>query len=201
MITITYAGKNFAFWGADADIGHAFLGGPNSVPGGTDTGSASVHAPLLGKVPMNGMVPDLDVVNQVSLFLTRETEKCCVLLSMSGDGFPNAESFILDGAGGTPGLATHIRTGSAMAQLPGGRLVRMGYTSLTGVDWSKSDLIGSSLDAAEVNDFMSYSTMSVASGAKSRTALNSQHTSRDASGNILGQIQDHVPLPVLRNYE
>lgn len=201
IITITYAGKNFAFWFADTDLGHAVLGGPNSTPEANNPGTGTINVPIVGDVPMNGLVPDLDVVNQVTLFLNRETEKGYVLLNMSGDGFPNAESFIIDSATNVLGLATHIRTGSAMTQLPGGRSIKMCYTSLTDVDWSKTDILGANVDAAEVTDFMSYSYTSVATGVMSRAALNDKHTDRDASGNILRQIQDHLPLPVLRNYE
>ncbi len=197
-ITIKYAGKNFAFYGADTDIGHAILGGPQSNEEADDTSSGSVAG---GWIPYNGIVPDLDVTNQLYLMLDRDNETARVQMTMTGDGFPNAESFVLDSGGAVLGLATHIRTGTALTQLPGGRAIRMCMTQLEDVDWSKTDTLGSGTTAISVYDYMSYSTTEVAEGSVGRSGLNRAHTDRDASGNFLRQVQDHIPLPSLRNYE
>ena len=197
-ITIKYAGKNFAFYFADTDIGHEILGGPQSTEEADDTSSGSYAG---GWVPYNGLVPDLDVTNQLFLHLNRDTEKATVQMTMTGDGFPNAESFVIGADGQTLGLATHIRTGTALTQLPGGRAIRMCQTMLADVDWTKTDALGSNLTANSVFDYMSFSTTEVVEGSMSRSALNNAHTSRNASGNLLRNVQDHVPLPSLRNFE
>ena len=172
-IVVKYAGKNFAFYGADTDIGHEFY---------------------------STVVPDLDVTAQLFLILDRAEEKAYVQMTMTGDGFPNAESFIISGAD-TLGLATHIRTGTAATQLPGGRSVRMCMTQLDEVDWTKTDTFGAGATANSVYDYMSYSTTEVVEGNVGRAGVNAAHLGRDASGNLLRQIQDNVPLPSPRNYE
>lgn len=194
-ITIKYAGKNFAFYFADTDIGHKFLGGPNSNEARDDVGSADD-----GWIPYNGAVPDLDVTNQLFLHLDRANGKAQVQMTMTGDGFPNAESFIIAG-GEVLGLATHIRTGTALTQLPGGRAIRMCMTQLSDVDWTAQDTLGSNLTANAVFDYMSFSTTEVAEGEMSREDLNRAHLARAATGNLLRNIQDHLPIPSRRNYE
>lgn len=197
-ITIKYAGKNFAFYWADTDIGHAVLGGPLSNEEANDVGSGKIAG---GRIPFNGVVPDLDVTNQLFLLLDRATGKASVHMTMTGDGFPNAESFIIGSDGEILGLATHIRTGTAISQLPGGRSIRMCRTQLDDVDWSKTDTLGSSAKANAVHDYMSYSTTEVVEGNIGRAKLNSAHLSRNASGNFLRQVQDNIPLPTLRTLE
>jgi len=197
-ITIIYAGKNFAFYGADSDVGHAILGGPLSNEEADDPGSGTIAD---GWIPYNGVVPDLDVTNQLYLMLDRDAEVARVQMTMTGDGFPNAESFIIDSSDNVLGLATHIRTGTALTQLPGGRAIRMCMTLLEKVDWTKTDTLGSGATAISVYDYMSYSTTEVTEGDVGRSGLNNAHLKRDASGNLLRQVQDNIPLPSLRNYE
>jgi hypothetical protein len=197
-IFIKYAGKNFAFYGADTDVGHSIFGGPLSNKDRNNTGSGRIAG---GWIPYNGVVPDLDVSNQFFLMLDRAAGKAYVQMTMTGDGFPNAESFIIDAAGGILGLATHIRTGTALTQLPGGRAIRMCMTQLDQVDWSKEDILGSAATANAVYDYMSYGTTTVTEGAVGREGLNRAHLGRSASGNLVRQIQDHIPLPSPRNYE
>lgn len=198
-ITVTYAGKNFAFWFADTDIGHAVLGGPNSSEDSrNNTASGEIFA---GRVSFNGVVPDLDVTNQIYLHLSREDGKATAMLNMSGDGFPNAESFIIDAAGKPLMLATHIRVGTPITQLPGGRAVRMCQTNLSEIDWSATDELGNNVTAQSVQDFMSFSTTDVAEGAMSVSGLNQAHLSRNASGAWHRQLEDHVPIPNARNID
>lgn len=198
-LTVTYAGKNFAFWGSDTDIGHAVFGGPNSNAERSDTGSGSI---LGGRVPFNGLVPDLDVTNQVYLHMSRENEKASVMLNMSGDGFPNAESFVVDTTGiKSLALATHVRAGTPVTQLPGGRAVRMCHTNLTDLDWTKNDQLGAAVTAQAVQDFMSFSTTDVAEGQMTVDALNAAHLGRSASGAWHRQLEDHVPILNARNLD
>lgn len=95
-LTVTYAGDNFAFWLADTNAGHTVLRGPNWSADRSKTGSASI---LVGHVPFNGLVPDLDVTNQIYIHVARENEKASIILNMFGDGFPYAERFIIDATG------------------------------------------------------------------------------------------------------
>lgn len=197
-LTVTYAGKNFAFWFADTDIGHSVLGGPNSNTARSDTGSSTI---LGGKVPFNGLVPDLDVTNQVYIHLSRENDTATVMLNMSGDGFPNAESFIIDSANKPLALATHVRAGTPVTQLPGGRAVRMCHTNLDDLDWSKTDQTGPQVNAKSVQDFMSFSTTDVTEGQMTVSDLNGAHVGRNASGAWHRQLEDHVPIPNARNFD
>ncbi len=193
-IKVKYAGKNFAFFGSNTDAGHAILGGSVS-DGGNDTESGSL-------IPWgdrwSGFVPDLDVTNEVSLRINRIAKKAVVTCRISGDGFPNCESFIIDGAGNVLFLASHIRVGTAMTQLPGGRAISMCYTLLE-VDWNTDDTFGSQVMIQFAHDFASSGgpfelTMS---GSKSRGAWNQIHTGRDASGPTIRQVEDNVWLPSL----
>ncbi|MEM6373359.1 MAG: hypothetical protein AAF727_11350 [Pseudomonadota bacterium] len=195
-IFLKYAGKNFAFYFADTDAGHEIFGGPLSNEERNDTGSGSY-----GWVPYNGVVPDLDVSNQIYLMLDRADGKAYAQMTMTGDGFPNAEGFIIDSGGAILGMATHIRTGTALTQLPGGRAIRMCMTQLQDVDWSNTDTLGSATTANAVYDYMSFGTTEVAEGTVGRVELNRAHLARDASGNLLRDIQDHIPIPSPRNYE
>ncbi len=197
-IFLKYAGKNFAFYGADTDVGHDFFGGPLSNEERNDTGSGRIAD---GWIPYNGVVPDLDVSNQLFLMLDRAEGKAYVQATMTGDGFPNAECFVIDSGGAVLGLATHIRTGTALTQLPGGRAIRMCMTQLDEVDWSNTDTFGSATTANAVYDYMSFGTTEVVEGNVGRSGLNAAHLGRDASGNLVRQIQDHIPLPSPRNYE
>lgn len=114
-VTISYAGKNFAFYGADTNVGHYVLGGRRS-DGGSDTGGGS------WKIweDWNGIVPDLDVTHKLSLRIVRNRQFAVIASAISGDGFPNCESFMKDGAQETLFLSTHVRMGTAATQLPAG---------------------------------------------------------------------------------
>lgn len=171
-VKVKYAGKNFAFPLSNTDWGHSFY---------------------------SSVVPDLDVTNEVSLRINRTAGKAVVTCRISGDGFPNCESFIIDSAGNVLFLASHVRVGTAATQLPGGRAISMCYT-LMEVDWNAADdTLGSEVRVQFAHDFASsggpfeLATASV----KSRDAWNKIHTGRDASGPAIRQIEDNFPIPTL----
>lgn len=171
-IKVTYAGQNFAFPGANTDKGHWLY---------------------------SKFVPDLDVTNEVSLRINRSAGKAVVTCRISGDGFPNCESFIIDSANNVLFLASHIRVGTAATQLPGGRAISMCYT-LMEVDWNAADdTFGSNVRIQFAHDFASSGgPFELAlSGEKDRIEWNKIHTGRDASGPTIRQFEDHFPLPTL----
>ncbi|MGV2125563.1 hypothetical protein ACQZ4R_21015 [Agrobacterium vitis] len=169
-ITVKYAGQNFAFPWASTATG-------NSV--------------------WRHIVPDLDVINKVSIRIDRKLKKAIVSCNISGDSFPNCESFIIDGSGNVLFLASHIRVGTAAFQLPGGRAISMCNTLLE-VDWNPDDTFGSQTNVQFCHDYASSGgPFDIASGAMSREKWNAAHTGRDASGSVTRQVEDHIPLSLL----
>lgn len=192
---IKYAGKNFAFPWANTDIGHGILGGPNSNDRRDDTASGSVAG---GWIPWNGVVPDLDVTHRLTIQIDRRNRRASVLSTIAGDGFPNCEAFLYDSSGQLLMLATHVRIGTALTQLPGGRLVQMTHTEIA-MDWNDGDVFGAKLDVEAATDFMSYGRTTIAEdGVMTRSDWNNAHLSRSASGNLVRQLQDHLPIRILK---
>jgi hypothetical protein len=192
---IKYAGKNFAFFLADTNAGHRFFGGTvSNEKDKSDTESGSL-IPWGDK--FSGFVPDLDVTNHVVMRISRPSNKVHITCNVSGDGFPNCETFLIDGAGGVLFLASHIRYGTAMTQLPGGRAIAMNYT-LMEADWNADDTFGSQVNVQFAHDYAgSGGPFELSRGAMSRGRWNAVHTGRDASGNAARQILDNIPLPTL----
>lgn len=192
---VKYAGKNFAFPWADTDAGHGVLGGPNSTEERDDTGSGSTAG---GWIPWNGVVPDLDVTHRLTIQIDRRRKRASVLSTIAGDGFPNCEAFLYDASNNLLMLATHVRTGTAVTQLPGGRLVQMTHSEIT-LDWNGDDSFGTNIDVEAATDFMSYGRTVIADdGTMTRDSWNTVHISRDASGNFMRQLQDHLPVGILK---
>jgi hypothetical protein len=190
---IKYAGKNFAFPFADAL--HKLYGGTVSDAEKKDDTDSGSLIPWGDK--FSGFVPDLDVTNQVSIRISRSKKKAQITCNVSGDGFPNCESFLIDGAGGVLFLASHIRYGTAMTQLPGGRAIAMNYT-LMEADWNADDTFGSQVNVQFAHDYAgSGGPFELSRGAMARARWNAVHTGRDASGNAARQILDNIPLPTL----
>jgi hypothetical protein len=192
---IKFAGKNFAFFLADTKAGHRFFGGTVSKEENrNDTDSGSL-IPWGDK--FSGFVPDLDVTNHVVIRISRPSRKVYITCNVSGDGFPNCETFLIDSVGGVLFLASHIRYGTAMTQLPGGRAIAMNYT-LMEADWNEDDTFGSQVKVQFAHDYAgSGGPFELSRGPMSRGQLNSVHTGRDASGNAARQILDNIPLPTL----
>ncbi len=143
----------------------------------------------------SGMVPDLDVLNTVSLRINRDTKKVDVSCVITGDGFPNCESFIIDGANKVLFLASHVRTGTAITQLPGNRQIPMNNTSLES-DWETNDSFGAQVSVRVALDFTgSGASHDLGSGAKSRDQWNTVNTGRSPYGAYSQRVRDHMWLP------
>lgn len=186
---IEYAGKNFAFPASNTDIMHDILGGPRSNEERDDMGENSNWP------QWNGVVPDLDVVHRLTIQINRAEKRASILSTTAGDGFPNMEAFIYDAAEGLLMLATHVRVGTAATQLPGGRLMQMTHSDLS-LDWESGDVMGASVEVENAADYMSFGREDIIEdGVTTRDLWNKAHLGREASGNFLRQLQDHLPLP------
>lgn len=159
--------------------------------------------PLIGEVApkdlYDGVVPGLDVTSSLHIEIDRDEERLSFTYRMVGDGFPNAEAFLLDGSSQPLMLATHRRIGSALHQLRGNRRIAMCSTSGE-VDFP-GDRFGSGMD---VHWCLDYATVAGAQidvmqeTGKSPTtveAWNEMHTKRDARGGFVRLTQDRAPLP------
>lgn len=149
------------------------------------------------------IVPGLDVMATLNIEIDRDDERMSVAFRMVGDGFPNAEAFLMDSSDNPLMLATHRRVGSALHQLRGNRRIAMASTGLE-VDFSAAGQFGSAID---VNWCLDYATVTGSAidvedetgvTASSRSSWNSMHTERDAEGGwgryILGDtLPTYVP--------
>jgi hypothetical protein len=139
-----------------------------------------------GRKVWSGVIPDLDVTNSIDLHIDRSAKKITFACRMVGDGFPNAESFLLDDGGAPLFLVTHRRIGSATGQLHGNRRIAMASASAK-VDFP-ADKFGSALDAYWAIDYATHVGGPIdlfeESGSKpsSRASWNSMHSGRDAKG-------------------
>ncbi|WP_105432929.1 MULTISPECIES: hypothetical protein [Neorhizobium] len=133
-----------------------------------------------------GVVPELDVSNSLDIHIDRTSKKMTFACRMVGDGFPNAESFLLDSSNQPLFLVTHRRIGSATGQLHGNRRIAMAAASGK-VDFP-SDLLGSGLEAYFALDYATHVGGPIdlfeENGGKpsSRGAWNQMHARRDARG-------------------
>ncbi|MVA72652.1 hypothetical protein GOZ81_16380 [Agrobacterium vitis] len=143
----------------------------------------------------SGMVPDLDVMNNVSLRINRDLKRVDVSCTITGDGFPNCESFIIDGSSKVLFLASHVRTGTAVAQLPGNRQIPMNNTSLD-ADWQPDDSFGAQVNVRVAVDFTGAGAANdLGTGSKTREDWNASHTKRSPYGSYSQRVRDHIPLP------
>ena len=141
-------------------------------------------------------VPGLDVMFSLHLEIDRDEKKMSFSFRMVGDGFPNAEAFLLDGANAPLMLATHRRVGSALHQLRGNRRIAM--TSTAGEVDFDNDLFGSTLTPYHCLDYATFTGSQIdvfeetSTQPTSRTAWNSMHTGRDAVGDWVRLTQDRA---------
>ena len=133
-----------------------------------------------------GIVPDLDVTNSVDIHVNRDEKGLTFACRMVGDGFPNAESFLIDPSKNDLFLVTHRRIGSATGQLAANRKIAMASSSAR-VDFP-DDLFGSGLHAYWAQDYATHvggpiDLFEEAGGKPStRTGWNRMHQCRDAQG-------------------
>ncbi|AJD39836.1 hypothetical protein C9413_18885 [Rhizobium sp. SEMIA 4085] len=159
QVFLSYRGQNFALPGSQTEGGREFY---------------------------SGVVPELDVTNSVDIHVDRAAQKMTFSCRMVGDGFPNAESFLLDISQNPLFLVTHRRVGSATGQLAGNRRIAMACSSGR-VDFP-SDAFGSALEAYFALDYATHVGGPVdlfdEGGVKpsSRESWNQMHERRDARG-------------------
>lgn len=133
-----------------------------------------------------GVVPELDVSNSLDIHVDRTGKKMTFACRMVGDGFPNAESFLLDSSNQPLFLVTHRRIGSATGQLHGNRRIAMAAASGK-VDFP-ADLLGSGLEAYFALDYATHVGGPIdlfeENGGKpsSRAGWNQMHAKRDSRG-------------------
>lgn len=165
QVFLSYRGQNFAMPAVDEKIP------------GTDKDMRDFYA---------GVVPELDVTNSLDVHIDRTDRKLTFSCRMVGDGFPNAESFLLDGSRQPLFLVTHRRIGSATGQLHGNRRIAMAASSGK-VDFP-GDQLGSGLEAYFALDYATHVGGPIdlfdEGGVKpsSRTDWNRMHGRRDARG-------------------
>ncbi|MDD7973867.1 hypothetical protein [Roseinatronobacter alkalisoli] len=132
-------------------------------------------------------VPDLDVTCSLHLTIDRDDRKMSFALRMTGDGFPNAEAFIIDSADEPLMLATHRRVGSALAQLRGNRRIAMAV-GIGEIECDDDKLVSAlspfvSIDYAEVTGGPIDVLQETGISPNNRADWNLMHTSkRDARG-------------------
>lgn len=128
-------------------------------------------------------VPDLDVTISFSLAIDRAARKAHITANMRGDGFPNAEAFLLDPTGAPIFLVSHVRVGTATGQLWGNALIRMASCALL-VDlndadgWAGPVEVIASMDHAGDGSPQTVGTV----GRTEISVWNQAHTGRDAVG-------------------
>lgn len=165
QVFLSYRGQNFAMPGIN-----------EKVPG-TDKDMVDIY---------KGIIPELDVTNTLDIHIDRTDKKMTFTCRMVGDGFPNAESFLLDSSNQPLFLVTHRRIGSATGQLAGNRRIAMAAASGK-VDFP-DDLLGSGLEAYFALDYATHVGGPIdlfdESGSKpsSRSGWNQMHENRDARG-------------------
>ena len=133
------------------------------------------------------VVPGLDVMATLNIEIDRDDERISASFRMVGDGFPNAEAFLLDGSNNALMLASHRRVGSALHQLRGNRRIAMASTGIE-VDFSLAGQFGSALDVSWCLDYATVTGSAIdveeetGKNPTSRSAWNEMHTKRDAEG-------------------
>lgn len=169
-VGISYTGKNYAFPGADWEQNIA--GTPLSIS------------------PRHGIrrsVPDLDVRNRIFGHFDRTELRLHMTCDLRGDGFPNAETFLVDPTRRKKAaLCTHIRVGVATVQLFGDRQIPMGRAMFE-VEIDAADGLTSTLEAHQALDYAGDGSPQdlldlTAVPPTTRSAWNKMHTSRDALG-------------------
>jgi hypothetical protein len=169
-VGVSYAGKNYAFPGADWE---------QDIPG-TPLSISPRHG-------IRRTVPDLDVRNRIFGHFDRTDRRLHVTCDLRGDGFPNAETFLVDPTRRQKlSLCTHIRIGVATVQLFGDRQIPMGRAMLE-VEVDGEDGLSTSLQAHQSVDYAGDgSPLDLLNAASTppttRMAWNRMHVTRDALG-------------------
>jgi hypothetical protein len=178
QLLIGYTGQNFAMPMADRRV-------PETVPF-TDWRIPVIGGKTGRELVYESVVPGLDVTTSLGFEIDRDAKTMSFQFRMVGDGFPNAEAFLIDASDGPLMLATHRRIGSALHQLRGDRRIAMAssgarvgfdnerFTAALTVFWC--------LDYAEVTGGPIDVRAETGKQPNSRLSWNAMHTQRDAKG-------------------
>ena len=182
QVFLTYRGQNFAMPGMNNSEK------PIEVP--------VVIGGRLRRIPVPGqptprdvfetIVPDLDVSLSLDIMVNRTEKTLSYAARMVGDGFPNAESFLMDDSGEPLCCVVHRRIGSASGQLHGNRRIAM--ASGSALVAFPADKFGSPLTPHWAIDYATHSGAPIdlmsQNGSKpsTRSDWNKMHLSHDAKG-------------------
>jgi hypothetical protein len=186
QVFLSYRGQNFAMPGMKNPDNRIVV--PIAGPGGPPA-----RIPLPGNpTPRNvfeTIVPDLDVTMSLDIMVDRADKTMSFAARMVGDGFPNAESFLLDASSQPLCCVAHRRIGSASGQLHGNRKIAMASGSAL-VDFPE-DKFGSTLNAYWAIDYATHSGGQIdlisqyGSKPGTRSNWNDMHLKHDAKGDRL----------------
>jgi hypothetical protein len=187
QLFLTYRGQNFAMPGMDNSEK------PIEVPVRIPLIPITIPVPIPGKPTprdvFETIVPDLDVTMSLDIMVNRSEKTLSFAARMVGDGFPNAESFLLDSSNTPLFCVVHRRIGSASGQLHGNRRIAM--ASGSALVAFPDDKFGSPLTSHWAIDYATHSGGPIdlisQSGSKptSRSSWNQIHLAHDARGNLL----------------
>lgn len=193
QLFLSYRGQNFAMPGMDDPDKKITV----PVPGDPYTGLpprdadgnyiTEAELPFSRRDVYETVVPDLDVAMSLDLMVERNEKKMQFAARMVGDGFPNAESFLLDSAQTPLFCVVHRRIGSASGQLHGNRRIAMASGSAEVM--FPHDLFGGPLTTYWALDYATHHggqidlTEQFGSDPTSRDQWNRMHLQHDAKGN------------------
>jgi hypothetical protein len=132
------------------------------------------------------VVPGLDVTASLGFEIDRDAKTMSFQFRMVGDGFPNAEAFLIDSADGALMLATHRRIGSALHQLRGNRNIAMASsgarTAFESERFGAAMTVFWCIDYAEITGGPIDVRVETGRQPNSRLSWNTMHFKRDAKG-------------------
>ncbi|PRD49904.1 hypothetical protein C5750_24065 [Phyllobacterium myrsinacearum] len=201
QLFLTYRGQNFAMPGMnnperkmiEGSIDVPVVGpvvGPGSGPGpGIRLQPVPFSAGPSNRDVFETIVPDLDVAMSLDIMVNRSEQTLSFAARMVGDGFPNAESFLLDSSSGAVFCVVHRRIGSASGQLHGNRRIAMAAGSALVA--FPGDMFGSALTAYWARDYATHSGGPIdlideyGSKPTDVSGWNKMHLNHDAKGNLI----------------
>jgi hypothetical protein len=184
LVFLTYRGQNFAMPGMNNPDK------PIEIPTASPTGRLGrLELPITPRDVFTTIVPDLDVAMSLDIMVNRTEKTLSFSARMVGDGFPNAESFLMDSNDKPLFCVVHRRIGSASGQLHGNRRIAM--ASGSAVVAFPGDRFGSPLTSHWAIDYATHSGGPIdliqQNGSKpsDKGAWNKMHLGHDAKGNRL----------------
>jgi hypothetical protein len=182
QVFLTYRGQNFAMPGMKNSEE------PIKVP--VVVGGRMHRIPVPGEPTprdvFETIVPDLDVAMSLDIMVNRSEKTLSFAARMVGDGFPNAESFLMDSSDAPLCCVVHRRIGSASGQLHGNRRIAM--ASGSALVAFPEDKFGAPLTSHWAIDYATHSGAPIdlisqhGSKPTTRSGWNQMHLAHDAKG-------------------